>query len=67
MYNFVPNGFNNYANTISRDNIEDYNNNIKHNKPFCLLATIIRCETRSVSRIRTSNIELLQNERNILS
>ena len=67
MYNFVPNNFNNYANTISCDNTEDYNNNIKHKKPFCFLATITRCETRSVSRIRTLNIESSQNERNILS
>ena len=67
MYNFVPNNFDNYVNAISRDNNENYNENIKHKKSFCLLATISICETRNVLRIRTLNIELLQNERNILS
>ena len=32
MYNFVPNIFNNYVNAISRDNNEDYNDNINTQK-----------------------------------
>ena len=38
MYNFVPNIFNNYVNAISRDNNEDYNDNIKHKRVILSLS-----------------------------